>query len=139
MAFHVSNWFSRSCIVTNSTNLAHYLGRVRLIFRLPAYYGIRDTLVLVQLFRLTSYSRPNKRMGMFKVVRERYTVADGDRTYQEAIVPLSHIRRSCHLVPEFGEETPIIDAYTPFDALEKYETFYLNCFLDLHSFQLLLS
>jgi hypothetical protein len=77
-------------------------------------------------------------MGMFRVVRERYTVADG-RAYREAILPLAHIRRSCHLVPEFGKETPIVDSYAPFDALEEYETFYLNCFLDLHSFQLLLS
>ncbi|QRV84442.1 hypothetical protein RhiJN_12458 [Ceratobasidium sp. AG-Ba] len=117
---------------------SHYIGRVRLIFKLPPYCNVPDILVLVQLFRITSYAQPNKRMGMFKVARERYTLADGDRTYQEAIVPLAHLRRTCHLVPEFGEETPIIDSYTPFDALEKYETFYLNSMLDLHSFQLLL-
>ncbi|KEP46797.1 hypothetical protein V565_181170 [Rhizoctonia solani 123E] len=118
---------------------SHYIGRVRLIFKLPPHYGILEPLVLVQLFRITSYSRPNKRVGMFKVLRERYSSADGNRTYQEQIVPLSHIRRTCHLVPEFGDETPIIDSNTSFDSLEEYDSFFLNCYLDLHSFQLLLS
>ncbi|KAG9123790.1 hypothetical protein FRC07_013953 [Ceratobasidium sp. 392] len=116
----------------------HYIGRVRLIFKLPPYYGIMDPLVLIQLFKITSYMQPIKRMGMYKVTRQRYA-ADGDRTYREEIIPLSHIRRSCHLVPEFGRDTPIVDSRTPFDALMAYENFYLNCYLDLHSFQLLLA
>ncbi|KAG9073879.1 hypothetical protein FS749_014599 [Ceratobasidium sp. UAMH 11750] len=117
----------------------HYIGRIRLIFKLPPRYRIDDTLVLIQRFRITSYTQPNKKMGMYKVARERYTEADG-RGYREAIVPLSHVRRSCHLVPEFGTATatPIIDSRTPFDALEAYENFYLNSYLDLHSFRLLL-
>ncbi|KAG8747275.1 hypothetical protein FRC12_014116 [Ceratobasidium sp. 428] len=119
----------------------HYIGRVRLIFKLPPYFGIRETLVVVQTFKIPTYTQTNKRMGMFKVTRERYSRADGDRTYAELIVPLSHIRRSCHLVPHFGEAntTPIIDSRTHFDALEFYETFYLNSLLDLHSFRMLLS
>lgn len=140
MVWHVSNRFLhrfRSLNVINAPS-AHSVGRVRLIFKLPPYYSIPDTLALVQIFQVTSYGRPNKRMGMFKVTRKRYPEADGNRTYQEAIIPLSHIRRSCHLVPEFGKDTPIVDSYAPFDALERYETFYLNPFLDLHSFQLLL-
>ncbi|KAG8720172.1 hypothetical protein FRC09_010014 [Ceratobasidium sp. 395] len=117
----------------------HYIGRIRLIFKLPTRYRIDDTLVLVQLFHVTSTTQPNKKMGMYKVVRERYREADG-RGYQERILPLSHVRRSCHLVPEFGSAaaTPVIDSRTPFDALEEYENFYLNSYLDLHSFRLLM-
>jgi hypothetical protein len=115
----------------------HYVGRVRLIFKLPPHYGVEEPLAMVQLFRITSYGQPNKRMGMFKATRERYRDRD-QRTFQEQVVPLSHIRRSCHLVPDFGVQTPIIDSFTPFDSLENYDGFYLNHFLDLHTFRLLL-
>ncbi|KDN34262.1 hypothetical protein RSAG8_12651, partial [Rhizoctonia solani AG-8 WAC10335] len=94
---------------------SHYIGRVKLIFRLPPHYGIQEPLILIQIFRITTYTRPNKCMGMFKVSHERFSDIDGDGTYQERVVPLSHIRRSCHLVPEFGDDTPLLDAYAPSD------------------------
>jgi hypothetical protein len=61
----------------------------------------------------------------------------GER-YVEEVVPLAFVRRTCHLIPQFGkaEETPSVDGSSP-DPLELFDRFYINSYFDLHLFQLL--
>lgn len=72
---------------------------------------------------------------MYQVTRSRYGTAHGNH-FIGKILPLSLICQTCHLIPEFGEETPYFISSQP-SVLESYSLFYVNSFLDLHSFELL--
>lgn len=119
--------------------LDHRVGRVRLIFKLPPYYHIPDPLVLIQTFKGPTHNAPLKRVNMYRVERSRYT-NEFDYHYEEEIIPLALIRRTCHLIPVFDNNNrpPIANtSSSPWDPLEQFERFYVNSYLDLHSFQLL--
>lgn len=72
---------------------------------------------------------------MYRVTRSRYGAAHGNHFIGE-VLPLSLIRQTCHLIPEFGEETAHFITSQP-SVLETFNSFYVNSFLDLHSFELL--
>ncbi|QRV85193.1 hypothetical protein RhiJN_13211 [Ceratobasidium sp. AG-Ba] len=108
----------------------HVVGQVRMIFTLPQHYNIPDPLVCVHMFRSPS-NLPIQLTGMHRVRRERYT-----EEYQnhpvEKIFFLSHIRRTCHLIPEFGRTKNPFWVMSP-PALEAFDSFYINSYLDPHS------
>lgn len=116
-------------------SIDHRVGRVRLIFKLPPHYEVPDPLVYIQTFQGPHSQTPLKLVNMYQVKRSRYT-AQYHHHYEEEIIPLSMIRRTCHLLPVFGTETPVADP-SKFDALEMFEQFYVNSYLDLHTFQFL--
>jgi hypothetical protein len=116
-------------------SLAHYIGQVRLIFKLPIQYQIPDPLVYIHRFRGPTSTNPLKLVNMYRVERERYT-AQYDHHCVGEIIPLSRIRRTCHLIPVFGRTTPVFSPSSG-SALDSYNVFYVNSYLDLHSFQML--
>jgi hypothetical protein len=68
---------------------------------------------------------------MHRVQRQQYT-AWYDEYYVGKIYPLSSVRRTCHLIPEFGQDTPTFSASSP-PALVQYDKFYVNTYLDIHT------
>jgi hypothetical protein len=116
----------------------HYVGRIRLIFKLPPQYGIATPLAYIQRFNGPHQvaNGPLKRVNMYRVERSHYSAEYGHQ-YEEEVVPLSFIRRTCHLLPIFGEHTPVFDDSETPDSLELFDQFYLNSYLDLHTFQFL--
>ncbi|KAG8710887.1 hypothetical protein FRC11_004010 [Ceratobasidium sp. 423] len=115
----------------------HRVGRVRLIFKLPSHYGFHDPLVYIQRFDGPSRRDPLVEVNMYGIKRKRHTQHYGER-YVEEVIPLAWIRRTCHLIPQFGrpEDTPLVDMSPP-DPLELFDNFFINSYFDLHLFQLL--
>jgi hypothetical protein len=115
----------------SSGTAAHSIGEVQLIFTLPPKYGRGDPLVYVHLFNCSGSNAVTALSGMHRVQRQRYT-AHYDEYYVSKIVPLSSIRRTCHLILEFNQDTPQFYASSP-SALVKYDHFYVNTYLDSHT------
>ncbi|CAE6457916.1 unnamed protein product [Rhizoctonia solani] len=114
----------------------HRVGRVRLIFKLPSHYNIPDPLVYIQRFDTPSRN-PLVSVNMHGIQWMRHIPQWGRRRVEE-VVPLAFIRRTCHLIPQFGVPsiTSSVDG-DPSDPLTLFEKFYVNSYLDLHTFQLL--
>ena len=62
--------------------------------------------------------------------RIRHAVKDGQRV--ATIVPVSTIRRSVHLIPEFGAEIP--SHWTTDNVLDECPAFFVNSFTDKHTY-----
>ncbi|KAH9915965.1 uncharacterized protein BXZ73DRAFT_54076 [Epithele typhae] len=52
------------------------------------------------------------------------------------IIPLDSIVRSCHLIPYFGTRT-LKKGWDYRQMLRSFKSFYVNCYIDYHSFELL--
>ncbi|KAG8703498.1 hypothetical protein FRC08_002802 [Ceratobasidium sp. 394] len=109
----------------------HFVAQVRLIFTLPAHYGIPDPLVCVRMFRSPTTAAPTQLTGLYRVQPMRYS-ARYDFQPVERIFFLSDIRRTCHLIPEFGPGRNPFWASAP-PALKRFDAFYANAYLDPHS------
>ena len=74
---------------------------------------------------------------MYGIKQKHHTQQYNER-YVEEVIPLALIRRTCHLIPQFGrpEDTLLVDMSPP-DPLELFDNFFINSYLDLHLFQLL--
>ncbi|KAH7069397.1 hypothetical protein BKA62DRAFT_628937, partial [Auriculariales sp. MPI-PUGE-AT-0066] len=114
------------------------VGRLRAIFAIPEAYQVAlfgaDTpgpLAFVEWFTPPP-RRANNVNGMLEVVRLR--TANGDP--QREIVELADIRRSCQLVPKFGDAS-INRSVTPTTILDEYDEFYLNNRLDKNMYNTL--
>jgi hypothetical protein len=72
-------------------------------------------------------SRPDPNSGMYKV---SHSYKDG---YQVAsVIPVSLIKRSVHLIPQFGAVVP--RSWTNANVLEECKHFYVNPFTDCHTY-----
>ncbi|KAF8600791.1 hypothetical protein BDV93DRAFT_546232 [Ceratobasidium sp. AG-I] len=114
---------------------SHRVGQVRMLFTLPPKYGINVPLAYIYRFNGPSSRTPIQLTGMYRFKYERYGTLY-DHNHIEEIVPVSSIRRSCHLIPLFGSETEHFSTSTS-PSLESFEDFYLNSYLDYHSFQMI--
>jgi hypothetical protein len=103
-----------------------------MIFTLPQRYGIPDPLVCVHMFRSPTTASPAQLTGMYQVRRERYPALYGNHPIEKVFF-LSDIRRTCHLIPEFGRGRNPFWASAP-PALERFDSFYVNSYLDQHSY-----
>ncbi|QRV91854.1 hypothetical protein RhiJN_19872 [Ceratobasidium sp. AG-Ba] len=107
--------------------------QLRVIFTLPESLGVPEALAYVELFTLPRFEDPISNIGMHRV---RRAMALGVRKAQ--IVPVAQLYRSVQLLPIFGGRKSGWDwAHT--DALEVCDTFYVNRYLDEHTFMLLFS
>ncbi|TFK52086.1 hypothetical protein OE88DRAFT_1679776 [Heliocybe sulcata] len=112
------------------------VGQIRVVFRLPKratddlFPGLIDLpehLAYIEWFTLFSV-RPDRDHRMYKISRQLRN--DGARI--ASIIPISNIRRSCHLLPEFGPVVP--REWTSSNVLDEARYFFVNCFLDRHTY-----
>ncbi|KAI0055018.1 hypothetical protein BV25DRAFT_1816215 [Artomyces pyxidatus] len=64
---------------------------------------------------------------MYRLTR---MLKDGRRV--ASVIPVANIRRSVHLFPKFGPVAP--REWTSYNVLELCDVFYVNCFLDHHTY-----
>jgi len=101
-----------------------------LIFSLPEEFGEFQTpLAYVWWFR--EFRTEVQATGMYKVSPSTWSGGHGNA----AIIPITHIVRSCHLIPDFGIE--IDRSWTRENVLKVAEVFYLNPYLRHLDFYLL--
>ncbi|KAI0331458.1 hypothetical protein GY45DRAFT_1248627 [Cubamyces sp. BRFM 1775] len=108
--------------------------QVRIIFKLPKKAedrlfspsrGSPGHLALVEWF--SPFTQPHPAHGMYKVTR---SMIGQDRLV--SVVQVSEIRRSCHLLPDFGVVAP--RDWSSSNVLERCRTFWVNPFSDRHMY-----
>lgn len=95
----------------------------------PAHWP-KTPLAYVEWYqKLSSTADPNHMMYTVKKLAPRQ-----DGTISGAIIPLSHIRQSCQLIPNFGKNS-VDSSFTSENILDKADSFLLNNWTSLHTFQ----
>jgi hypothetical protein len=107
------------------------VAQLRAIFSLPDSFGVPEPLVYLELFTSPHGDNPIANIGMYRVRR-----AEQGGTRCAQVVPLSLIYRSVHLLPMFGSRTSAWN-WEPTNVLETCNVFYVNQYVDTHSFGLL--
>lgn len=75
----------------------------------------------------SKFTDPIANHGLYKISR---SLDRGERVSE--IIPLANIRRSIHLIPEFGPIAP--RTWTSSNVLELCNTFFVNSFSDRHAY-----
>ncbi|KAL1685054.1 hypothetical protein GGG16DRAFT_67074 [Schizophyllum commune] len=106
--------------------------RIRLLFRLPSEIGsYPHPLAYVDFYTpLSDNAAFNKDLGMFNI-----KLATRQGVQHSAVIPVTRIVRSCHLIPVFGRS--VNPHWTATRALDLAPKFYLNPYLRHHDFFLL--
>ncbi|KAF8594669.1 hypothetical protein BDV93DRAFT_420039, partial [Ceratobasidium sp. AG-I] len=73
----------------------HLIARLRVLFRLEESFGIDEPLAYVEWFNAPA-DRPVKDTGLYRVRRK---LENGIQA--SSVIPISYIRRSCRLIPDF--------------------------------------
>ncbi|KAJ7254742.1 hypothetical protein C8J57DRAFT_1437178 [Mycena rebaudengoi] len=74
------------------------VARIRLIFRLPEEFGIYpNPLAYIDWYKELTLKLPVSNIGMHRV-----SLSSRNHRQNSAIIPISDIVRSCHLIPVFG-------------------------------------
>lgn len=107
------------------------VAQIRAIFTLPDSFSIPEPLVYVKMFTSPQREDPIANIGMYRVRREMRGGIHSAR-----VVPLSLVYRSINLLPMFGGRGSGWN-WTSANVLEKCGVFYVNRYLDEHSFKLL--
>ncbi|KZT18176.1 hypothetical protein NEOLEDRAFT_1103767 [Neolentinus lepideus HHB14362 ss-1] len=116
---------------------AYRVAQVRVVFSLPpraiaSLFRVPPPQHLAYVEWFSSFSpRPDPTSGMYKITR---AVRDGQRL--ASIIPVSQICRSVHLLPKFGPMVP--RHWTSDSVLDDAPAFFVNPFLDRHTYVLLL-
>ncbi|KAJ7718055.1 hypothetical protein B0H16DRAFT_1678191 [Mycena metata] len=105
------------------------VGRLRVIFRLPPedYGQYPEPLAYVDWYKPLKAPVPNIRM-------HEVSLSSRNNRQNSSIIPVSHILRSCHLIPVFGRSMD--PTWTSDRVLDKCKSFYLNPYLRHHDFYL---
>jgi len=104
--------------------LGYRVARVRAIFRLPQQFNYEHPLAYIEWYSEFEEPHPDTRM---------YTVHKVKGPGRAAIIHVASIRRSCHLIPMFGEK--VNRAWTSEDVLDIASDFYVSDFLDMYTYQ----
>ena len=115
-------------------NIGWQVTQVRAVFRIPpkaetalfANLASPGYLAYVDWFTPFAHS-PDPNHGLYKV---SHSYKNGYRL--SSVVPISQIKRSVHLFPDFGASVP--REWTSSSVLEACKVFYLNPFADRHSY-----
>ncbi|KAI5886664.1 uncharacterized protein SCHCODRAFT_02517285 [Schizophyllum commune H4-8] len=106
--------------------------RVRLLFKLPNAIGsYPHPLAYVDFYTpLSDSAAYNTDLGMFRIKR-----ATRQGVQHSAVIPVTNIVRSCHLIPQFKRS--VDRTWTATNVLDEAPHFYLNPYLRHHDFYLL--
>ena len=105
----------------------HGVAIVRLIFQLPARYQISELFVYIECFSDLDDCVDNL-TGMYRVRRCFLGLKP-----VSMVVPLSHVWRSCHLVPDFADRS----VHRSTNMIDVCNTFFINPYIDSHVFRVL--
>jgi hypothetical protein len=107
------------------------VGRVRVIFQLPSYarWEIPEPLVFVELFhRFGAQLRPSE---FFPTCPSRTGT-----NWDCKVIPLSHVRMACHLVPKYSDDTERKPLSASDDLLSYFPVFYFNHYSTYYTWSL---
>lgn len=93
--------------------------------------GVTHPCALVNWFP-TQGDEPDPVTGMWRVRREE---EDGGRLPLQ-VIPLASVVRGIHLLPDFGEGR-LPEGLTYTDALDAWEEYFVNSYIDYHAHELL--
>jgi hypothetical protein len=81
----------------------------------------------------SAFKERDRNHGLYKVtaLRDR----NGGLEKICSVIPVANIRRSVHLLPQFGPQAPT--EWTSSNVLDNCDTFYVNEFTDRHFYRLL--
>lgn len=102
------------------------VGRVKAIFRLPETFGKHasaDPLAYIEWF--STLDKVNTVLGMYEVSPWIRTHR-GQPYRASSIIPLPNIIRSCHLIPQWGEQMD--RSWTSESVLDQAQRFYVNTY-----------
>ncbi|KAH9911464.1 uncharacterized protein BXZ73DRAFT_56977, partial [Epithele typhae] len=116
------------------------VAQLRVIFRLPPQAtdlfpdvpssNVPKHLAYVEWFTPFAAAGPDPNHGLYKVSR---SLRNGARLAD--VIPITQIERSCQLLPCFGPIAP--REWTSSNVLESCTSFYVNSFLDKHTYKIL--
>ena len=98
------------------------IARIRAIFKLPADFGDHpEPLAYLKWFTPLTTEDPDTGM---------YVIGASTRNHHRrtSVVPVSKLRRSCHLIPRFGR-AQINPTWHSANVLDQDIKFYVNCYL----------
>ncbi len=116
-----------------SNETGHRVAQIRAIFSLreqdAAFVFHEDQptpMYLAYVEWFTPFGQANPVHGMFKIQR-----LPRDDDHSVSVIPLTRIRRSIHLYPDFGASAP--PSWTSANVLEDCPRFWVNPFTDRHA------
>jgi hypothetical protein len=107
------------------------VAHIRAIFKLPEEFGADHPEPLAYVEWFTPLSTEDPEIGMFVI-----GASTRNHRRRTSIVPISKIRRSCHLIPKFGKGR-INPTWHSANILDQDIKFYVNCYLSHLDFILL--
>ncbi|KAG1737846.1 uncharacterized protein EDB91DRAFT_1054857 [Suillus paluster] len=115
------------------------IGRLKVIFCLPQQlYGSVHPVWTKEPLAYVEWYSPLKPAAedyheMYSVKKPLPSVVDS--TLAGKVIPLSSIRQTCQLVPNFGRTVPM--DWTSDNVLDRCDSFLLNCFTSKYAYQTL--
>ncbi|KAF7798192.1 hypothetical protein EIP86_009409 [Pleurotus ostreatoroseus] len=110
------------------------VAQVRVIFRVPEEYRALANEPLAYVEWFTPFHTRDQDLGMYTVTR-----STRNHSRRASIIPISHIARTCHLIPVWGRS--IDRTLSSRDVLERCKRFFVNPYIrhsDFIIFRLLL-
>jgi hypothetical protein len=102
------------------------VARVLLLFSF-SHEGVEYPCALVQWFSCVGDS-PNNNTGMW--------VVESDVNKTTSVIHLDAVVRASHLLPIFGDKSPVPRALAFTDTLSTFTRFYVNKYIDHHAFEI---